>query len=323
MLAVPAQAQVATPVKPPRLFTITGQVSLPNGRPASGVLVKLVTRGGVPREAFTTDSGRFEFPGMDDGGYTLVAQSLSDPNLTSETVVTDTSRTSTGNLSVNLTLRENSNSKQTGPGVIRADEIEQNVPKAARKVFLQALKFKADKDYEKARDSISQAVSLYPDYYQALSERGDILVLERKLDEAAADFAQALKISPHYAPALRGAGYCKLEKADFDGAVRDFEQSLSADPTNASTHLLFGIANLQLDRLETAKAALRKALSFNPPPLRAHIHLANVYAKERQYRDAADELHKYLEADPKTPDRAELESIEAKWRARAATPGGP
>jgi len=296
---------------------------MPNGRPAGGVLVKLVTRGGVPREAFTTDSGRFEFPGMDDGGYTLVAQSLSDPNLTSDEIATDTSRTSTGNLSVNLVLRESPNGKQPPPGVIRADAVEQNVPKAARKAFLQALKFKADKDYQKALDSMSQAVNLYPDYYQALSERGDILVLERKLDEAANDFARALKINPHYAAALRGAGYCKLESADFDGAVRDFEESLSADPTNASTHLLFGIANLQLNRLETAQAALLKALSFNPPPLRAQIHLANLYAKERQYRAAADELHKYLEADPLTPDRAELESIEAKWRALAAAPTGP
>src|SRR5262245_53108638 len=192
ILTVSARAQVSSPTKPPRLFTITGQVSLPNGRPASGVIVRLVTRGGVPREAFTTDSGRFEFPGMDDGGYTVVAQSISDPNLTSETVTTDTSRTSTGNLTINLTLRENSNPKQTAPGVIRADALEQNIPKAARKAFVQALKFKADKDYEKARDSMSQAVSLYPDYYQALSERGDILVLERKLDQADADFAQAL-----------------------------------------------------------------------------------------------------------------------------------
>src|SRR5215472_3944517 len=196
-IAFAASAQQGPMPKPPRLFTITGQVSLPNGMPASGVVVRLVTRAGIPREAFTTDAGRFEFGGMDEGGYTLTATSLSDPNLSSDTVVTDTTRTSTDNLTVNLILRDNGSTERKTPGVIRADDVEQKIPKDARKAFMQGLKLKESKDYDRALTNLSHAIDLFPDYYQALSERGDILVMKRKIDEALADFASALKIKPH------------------------------------------------------------------------------------------------------------------------------
>ncbi len=309
------------PTKPPRIFTVSGQVTFPDGKPASGVVVKLMTRTGVPREVFTSDSGRFEFPGMEGGIYMLTAKSMSDPNLVSETVETDTNRTATDNLTVNIMLREGSTaSGNHKPGIVRIDDPDQKIPKEAKKAFIQGLKFKESNEHIKASESLSRAIELYPDYYQALSERGDLYVFQQKLEEACADFTQALKINAHYGPALRGAGYCKLEKGEFAEAVRYFEQSISADPTSANTHLLLGVANLQLDRREAAKAALLKALSFNPPPLRAHIHLANLYAKEHLYQQAADELRKYLDAEPNIQDKANLEAIEAQWRTRATTP---
>jgi len=62
-------------------------------------------------------------------------------------------------------------------------------------------------------------------------------------------------------------------------------------------------------------------LSFDTQPVpRAHIYLANLYARERHYLQAADELHKYIEADPAAADAAGMREIEAKWRARAAAP---
>src|SRR5260370_12503950 len=105
-----------------------------------------------------------------------------------------------------------------------------------------------------------------------------------------------------------------MEKKEFPDVIELFEKSISADPDNANTNLLLGIANLELDRREEAKQALLKALSFTPPAVRAHIYLANVYAKEHLYQQAADELHKYLEAEPMAPDRSNLHSIESQYR---------
>ena len=321
-VSCPAQPERSTLPSAVRLATIYVQVSLPNGRPAGGALVTLRPTRGAPAIGFANDSGRLEFPGMPEVQYSVTATSPSDPNLVSDAVEMNPSLAANGNLTVQLLLRDRSDhTKGPKPGVIRADENEQKIPREARKAFNEGLKFKGNDEPLKALESFNRAVDLYHDYYQAFSERGDVNVSQRKLEEATVDFDRALKINAHYGPALRGSGYCKLEKKEFAGAIELFEKSVSNDPNNANTHLLLGIANLELDRRESARDALKKALSFdNQPVPRAHIYLANLYARERHYLEAADELHKYIELDPAAADAGGMREIEAKWRARAAAP---
>jgi len=300
-------------------FTISGQVSFPNGRPAARVLVKLNTRAGMVRDAFTNDQGRFEFLDIHSGVFTLLASNPADPSQMSDLVETQTpNRVLTDHVYVNLTLRDSSAGKTSKAGVITVDEAERKVPKEAQKAFKQGLKFKEDKDLVKALESFSQAISLYPNYVRALVERGDIYISQRKLDEAAAEFYSAIKIDDRYGPALRGSGYCKLEKKEFADAAELFEKSISADPSNANANLLLGIANFELNRNDLSREALQKALLLGSD--RAHIYLGNLYARERQYRQAAEELRLYLEAQPTASDAAQVRAIEARWRSLATQP---
>lgn len=308
---------------PTRIVTIQGQVSLPEGMPAGPVVVTLVSRGGVPRQTYTTEQGRFEFQDIPEGGYSLSARSLTDSKLSAEGVEADTAHTATGNLTVNLVLRKevSASGALKKAEAVSVAEVEQKVPKPARQAFRDALKLREENQNAKALQSLTRAVELFPDYFQALAERGDLLIVEGKLTEAAEDFARALKVNPRYGPALRGAGYCKLEKREFEESAKYLEQATTAQPTDANAYLLLGIAYLELDRREQAEAALVKALSFNTRrELRAHIHLGKLYARSGRYKEAADELHKYLEANPNDPSAAELVEVEARWRARAATP---
>jgi hypothetical protein len=327
LLALPAfvhaqQKELPVPDKPTRVFTVQGQVSLPEGMPARQILVTLISGEGVPRQTYTTEQGRYEFLGIPEGNYTLSAKSLSDSNLVSESVETDTNRTATGNLNVNLSLRRESSAVDSSrsPEVLTTAEAGQRVPKEARQAFKQGLKFRRDNQPDKALARYSRAVELYSEYFQALAERGDLLVSQRKLPEAAADFARALKINPHYAPALRGAGYCKLESQEFAEAIEYLQKATTAEPNNANTYLLLGIAHLELDHREAARLALFKALSFNSQhESRAYIYLGKLYAREHLFKEAADQLQRYLEANPTASDAAEIKEIESKWRAQAAT----
>ena len=305
--------------EPKRLYTIYVRVSMPDGRPAEGAVVTLVSGSGVPHKAFTNDSGRIEFPGMPEGPYTLSATSPGEPNFSTDTVETNPSRTENGNLTVQLVFHYHAPSRNK-PGVVNAAEPDQKIPKAAAKAFNEGAKQKAASEADKALESFSKAIEIFPDFYQARYERGDLYISQRKLDLAEVEFDSALKINPRYAPALRGAGYCKLEKHQFDEAIELFEKSLSFDPDEATTHLMLGIANLELDKREAAKASLTKALLINPPAIRAHIYLANIYAKDHQFKEAADELHKYLELQPTDPSSADLRKVEAQWRARITGP---
>lgn len=321
--AAAQQRELPRIAQPARVYTIQGQVSLPEGMPAGQVIVTLVSRSGVPRQAFTTEHGRFEFEGIPEGAYSLSAKSLLDSGLTAEGVEADTTRTATGSLNVNLVLRKDA----APPGAVKkaeavsVAEVEQRVPKPARQAFKEALKFRGEGRNDKAVQSLGRAVELFPDYFQALAERGDLLIVGGKLSEAAEDFARALKANPRYGPALRGAGYCKLERREFEESARYLEQATAARPDDANAYLLLGIAYLELDRRGQAEGALLKALGFDTRrELRAHIHLGNLYARSGRYNDAADQLRKYLEANPDDPSAAELREVEAKWRARAAAP---
>jgi tetratricopeptide (TPR) repeat protein len=323
--ALGQQKELPVQPKPLRIITIQGQVTLPEGTPAGRAVVTLTTTSnGIPRQAYTNEQGKFEFPGIEEGGYTLTAKSVSDPGLASESVEADTYRTATTDLRVNLVLRREANAAgNSKPEVVTAVDSGQHVPKEARKAFREGLKFRRESEAVKALEKLNRAVELYPEYYQALAERGDLLIFERKLAEAALDFERALKINSRYGPALRGMGYCKLEEREFDEAAGYLEKAITAQPDNANTYLLLGIAYLELDRREPARLALFKALSFNSQhELRAYIYLGNLYARERMYKEAAEELAMYLEANPTAADAAEIKAIEAQWRARAGESGG-
>ena len=179
LLALPAfghgqQKELPIPDKPPRIVTVQGQVSLPEEMPAGQILVILINREGVPRQTYTTEQGRYEFLGIPEGSYTLSAKSLSDANLASESVETDTNRTATGNLNVNLSLRREAvtTSSSKAPEVLTTAEAEQRVPKEARRAFKEGLRFRRDNQPDKALARYNRAVELYTEYFQALAERG-------------------------------------------------------------------------------------------------------------------------------------------------------
>ena len=313
-----ARAQNPAPSLPGRLYNVEGFVALPDDRPAARVRVRITGRGGVSRETHTNDNGRFEFPELPGGLYLLAASTLNEPSLAASAEA-DTTRTAVGRLTVNLYLRAPSvEGGRPRAAAVSAAEAGQVVPPAAQKAFKRGLRLKRDGRPDEALASFTRAVELYPDYSQALAERGDLRVARRELAAAEADFERALKVNARYAPALRGAGYCRLEGRDFARAAEYLERAEAGDPANVSTVLLLGIANLELDRRDAARQSLQKALRLGGQrAARAHIHLANLYAREGRYQQAADELRLYLDAVVLDPDYDELRKTEARWRALA------
>jgi len=303
-----------------RHFNVGGQVTLPDDRPAARVRVRITGRGDINRETITNDNGRYEFADLPGGVYTLSAESLLDASLSAGPTDADTSRTATGQLTVNLSLRAApaASGARSKPAAVSAAEIGQRVPAEARKAFRRGLKLKADGKPGEALSSFTRAIELHPDYYQALAERGGLRAARRELAEAARDFDRALKLNPRHEAALRGAGYCKLEAREFAQAAEFFERAVAVEPSNAGTHLLLGVARLELGRREEARKSLRRALEIDPKgAVRAHVHLANLLALEHRYAEAADELRLYLDAVILDPELDEMRRVEARWRALA------
>ena len=299
-------------------FIITGTVSLPDGNPAVHIKVRISGQTGLNLETTTDGSGRYQFQ-VPGGRYRIEATNPQDSNQYTDPIEADTSRTAGNRLLVHIYLRmpPTKQKKDPKPGVVSLAEASQQIPKDAKKAFEEGLRLKADNHIDQALKIFTRAIDLYPSYFQALAERGQLYIAKSQIAQAIADLERAVKLNEEWGPALRGLGYCYLEQQKFEDAARFLERAIAAEPGVANTHLFMGIASLALDRREPAKNALQESLRLDPKvAVTAHIYLADLYARQERYTEAADELKIYLTASPGAPNAARLKAKEAELRAR-------
>ncbi|HEY6403125.1 MAG TPA: tetratricopeptide repeat protein [Blastocatellia bacterium] len=300
-------------------ITVFGRVSLPDGKPAMRVPVKLEMANGLKREILTDDYGRYEIAGVSSGRYQVSATNPEAPEQYSERAESDSTRAFSNRVQIDvyLHLPLHSGKREAKPGTVSVAEMTQDIPKAARKAYDQGVKLQKENQREQALTSFNQAVELYPEYFQALTERANLLMDGGKLPEAAADFERALRLNEKYVPALRGLGYCQIQQKHFEAAVKNLELAFVMDQKVPLTLLLLGYANLSLNRYEPAKQCLEEALKLGPESAaRAYVYLAEVFAHEQKFKEAADSIHQYLSLKPDAADAANLRKMESDWRER-------
>jgi Tfp pilus assembly protein PilF len=298
-------------------FTVFGKVSLPDGKPAARVKVYLEGARGLFRDTISDDQGQYEFRGMPAGRYRVRATNPDAPEQICDPSESDTTRAYSNRLKIDVFLKNPvpEEKKNFNPG--KVDVNEANIPKAARKAYEQGIKLQKENKTQQSLTEFNQAIELFPQYFQALAERGNLLTQQNKLAEAEADFAQAIRLNGQYAPAWRGIGYCQIQQKNFAAAVSNLENAFVLDPKAPMTLLLLGYANLSLNRYEPAKQCLQEALKLSPgSAARARVHLAEIYAREQKFKEAADEIRAYLKAKPDAADAANLRKMEEDWRAR-------
>ncbi len=301
------------------VYTIYGQVQQPDGKPAGRVAVEITSSSGYARQVMTNDQGQYEVPGLAGGRYRLTATHPDDPTLVSDPVETDISRAPVPRVMVHLFLRSSADApgKSKEGSVVSVPEMAQTAPKDAQKAYEKALEQKVKGDLTRASEEVAKALVLFPEYFQAMTLRGELLIRQGKTAEALADFSNALKINPDFGPALRGAGFCKLQQRKVAEAALDLERALRLNPLDSDAHLYYGIATLALDRKIEARQSLEQALHLAPDgAVSAHVYLANLEAAEGRFRAAADQLAAYLVLRPDAPNAGKLKLQETEWRQR-------
>jgi len=303
-------------------ITVFGRVSLPDGRPADRVKVYIEGSTGFTRDTLSDDQGNYEFRGLNSGHYRVSAKNPNVPEQYSDPAESDTSRSFNNRLQINVGLRYPMHrEKGAKPGTVSVADAAQNIPKQARKNYEQGLKLQKENQPDKAMVEFNHAIELYPDYFQALTDRAQLYMSRNQLAEAEADFNRSLKINEKYVPSLRGAGYCQIQQRKFEEAIANLEKAISLEPNVALSHMLLGYANLSLNKYDEAANALQQAIKLSPESAaRAHVYLAETYAHENKYKEAADEIRLYLQAKPDAADAAKLQELEKQWRAQAKAP---
>src|SRR5215471_13905023 len=302
-------------------FVIFGRVILPDGHPAkTRVNVFIEGTNGFRRDILSDDQGNYEFRGISGSRYRVYATNPNAPEQYCDPIEADTARAYAGRLQVDINLKlplHKEKKKDLNPGIVSASEAAQNIPKPALKAYEQGLKLQKENKEEQALVAFNQAVELYPEYFQALTERANLLMGRNQLADAEADFERALRLNDKHVPALRGLGYCQLQQKQFEAATKNLERAFVIEPESPMTLLLLGYANLLLSRYEPAKQCLQEALKLGPEvAARAHVYLAEVFAQEQKFKDAADSIRRYLTLKPDAADAKHLKELESQWRER-------
>lgn len=317
--ALSVQAQFGAPLSGSG-FVVFGRVYLPNGKPASRVKVYLEMPSGLHQQVISDDSGNYEFRAVGRGRYHMKATNPEAPDQYTDPTQSDSTRAYGNRVQIDIHLRlpAHGTRESVNPGTISVAESLQDIPKPARKAYEQGLKLQKENQTEAALAQFDQALKLYPTYFQALTERANLLMQQNKLAESELEFARALQLNEKYAPALRGLGYCQIQQQQFQAAVSNLEKAYILERNMPLTLLLLGYANLSLNRYEEAKQSLQQALKLAPEKVpRAHVYLAQIFAHEQKYKEAADSMRTYLNLNPNIADAANLRKLEADWRARS------
>lgn len=302
--------------------SISGMVFSAEGRPLNKpIRIKLAASLGSEVITMTSDEGKFTFSRLPNGSYTISIDEDRDHGAASTSIdIYASADDPPQELMVTLQLEP-----KKGPGkpaVVDANTA--GVPKAARVFYEKAQEIAKTGDHKGAIVLLEKAVAEYPAFLAAYEDLGVEYMLTNDLAKADTALAGALKIKPDAFQALINRGVVLMRLNRPGEAEPLLEQATKVNAGSAIAFYHLGRAELALKLLDGAEAALRTSLRIDEKGMNeAHRTLAKVYIDKFQDANAADELEAYLRNDPKAPDADQLRKAIEQLRANPKTESPP
>ena len=164
----------------------------------------------------------------------------------------------------------------------------QNQPEKALAWFQKAVDL--DPDYDEAYSNVGgilvnlgrvadavpyleRAIAINPESHVAFSNLGSAMKRLNRLDEAIACYRKSISLYPDYETAHNNLGAVLTEKGDFEGAVGHLQRAIQINPNYHEPYSNLGLAMMQEGRIKEAIACYRKALALKPDYATAHFNL--------------------------------------------------
>lgn len=315
---------------------LQGKVVTPSGtQPNNPVRVKLSFNGRPIHETFTDLSGRFSFPGVGRGTYQLTAEG---DGLTFETTAVYADVSAFGSAPQSFTqdiqLRPIAHKPTTQPGVVNA--FTQQVPPAAKQALDIGLKLAAEGKNETAIENMRKAIQIFPEYFDAHLQLGNMFLKQEQLTEAIAELDLARQINPNDERAYQSFGLLLLKQRNYAVAVAIFAEAARLNPANPvnavmrATALVHQAANIDAsapsteDRnylLSRAEIAMGEASRLSENKLKPDtMTIALFYELKGDPERAAAELESYLRKTPQIKNSAAIQAEIKRLREKAKAP---
>lgn len=291
---------------------LSGNVLLPDGRPAPGVKVSYSSADTFGKSTLTDDDGTFSFHGLPGGNYHVTFNAEGFQTESETLTIERFAATGQGyRLVIHLRL----------PGRTKAESnpLLKDVPKDAVSKYEKGMQKASKNDPKGAVADFDAAIALYPNFAAAYYEKGSALLKTNELDKAIEAFVKAISIKPEYTEAKYGYALAQFGKKNYEVAAAAFNDVLQQRKDMAEAHLNLGIALFHLKNFDAAESELKTAVTTKGGEklALAHLYLGQIYAQKKRNSEAAVELEKYLEILPKAPNAERIKTAIADLKKQS------
>src|SRR5262249_20454040 len=153
----------------------------------------------------------------------------------------------------------------------------------ARKRFEKASQWMAKENWDKAKDELTAAVTIYPQYADAYNNLGVVYArLGDRVQERQA-LERAVTLNDHLAPAFVNLAKMDIREHNFPKAEVMLQKAATADPNDTDTLLLLANTQLMNHNYEQAISTCRK-VHLMPHEKQTLVHVIAARALEVQQK---------------------------------------
>jgi lipoprotein NlpI len=282
--------------------TIQGRIHFPSGQSKGSSRVKVTLQGvsaSSTQSTLTDEDGAFRFDHVLPGSYSIVVDAGKDYEIAHEPVSIDR-ETGVGGMISNMEIMLKTKIDAANPAFA-------NVPKAALDLYQKGAAAAQKGNSKSAVEFFSQAVSAYPNFPAALSELGLQYLKLVQMDKAGETFEALVKLKPDDPAAQLNLGIALFSQNKLDQAETHLREAIKLNNTGSAAHYYLGVTLIKTKRYDDAQKELEAAITNGGDSIaQAHKFLGGLYMSARKNKQAADELEKYLQLDPKAPNAEQI-----------------
>jgi len=155
-----------------------------------------------------------------------------------------------------------------------------------------------DKKFEEAIFNYNKAIEIFPNFIEALLNRGLAYLEKGESDKAIADFNKAIEVGSGYSgicDIYAGRGYAFANKGEFDKAMADFTKLIEINSDYSEIHQVYAKRAEIYGRQGNPDKAIEdynKALEKKPNYAEVYFNRAVSYFDKKEYEEAWQDIHK-------------------------------
>lgn len=157
-------------------------------------------------------------------------------------------------------------------------------------------------DYSGAIASLSQAIKLQPDFFDAYLRRAEVYTAIKDYTKAVADLDAAAQLYPDDYSIYYQRGLANAALHNYEQAIEDYSKALAIFPQYALVHHQRGIAYRSIQKYEQAINDFDTALELMPQSASVFYDRGFTHYLDGNYKKAIDDLSTAIELDPNLVD---------------------